>query len=329
MKRYAAYKSASAPASRTVGSVALALALLAFLAKRFGFIEADVFVLSLVCAAVIATVSLVLAVVALHRIWSFGGQGLPSALGGVLLGGLALLAPALVLGMLAVHSGSSDLSTDRQDPPAVVIQSIADEQPVLSWINQALEEQSWQKLLGQTKKDQSRITSLELDHPDIVSRRYRIAPAQLHAAGAKAIEVLGWTVVDELPPDLLDAPTRLQAEGSTRVLGLKYDVALRIRPDTVGALLDVRSRSRTPLKDLSDNADHIRVVFTEIDQVLLETYGDLARLSVEETGLEEEEELQIEPVEDPRNTIPLPGFKPYVEEEGIQEDDLGLSDLEG
>ena len=328
MKRYAAYKSTSAPASRKVGSVALALAVLAFLAKRLGFIEADVFVLSLVCAGVIALASLILAVVALHRIWSFGGEGLPAALTGMLLGGLALFAPGLVLGLLAMHSGTNDLSTDRQDPPAVRVLAFSEEQPFLAWVNQLLEDRPWQQLYVQPKKDQSRIASEDPDHPDIVSRRYRIAPAQLHAASAKALDALGWTVVDELPPDLLDAPTRLQAEGATRVLGLKYDVALRIRPDAVGALLDVRSKSRTPLKDLSDNADHIRVVFVEIDQVLLETYGDLARLSVEETALEEDEP-QIEPVEDPRDTIPQPGFKPYVEEEGLQQDDLGLTDLEG
>lgn len=328
MKRYAAYRSASAPASRTVGSVALMLAVIAFLAKRFGVIDADVFVLSLIGAAAIALVALMLAIIGLHRIWTYGGGGLPAALSGILLGAAALVAPALVLGMLTIHSGSQDLSTDRQDPPAVVVQSLEAEQPVLAWMNQVLEAHLWPNLKQFSAKDQSRITDRATDNPDIVSRRYRIAPAQLHAAGAKALEELGWTVVDELPPDLLDAPTRLQAEGVTRVLGLKHDVALRIRPDAVGALLDVRSRSRTPLKDLSDNADHIRVVFAEIDQVLLETYGDLARLSVEEGALEEED-LQLEPVEDPRDTIPLPGFKPYFEEEGTVVEDLELTDLEG
>ncbi|MEM9629945.1 MAG: DUF1499 domain-containing protein [Pseudomonadota bacterium] len=328
MKRYAAYRSASAPASRTVGSVALALAVIAFLAKRFGVIDADVFVMSLVGAAAIAFVAVVLAVVGLHRIWSYGGTGLPAALSGMFLGAAALIAPALVLGMLTLHSGSHDLSTDRQDPPAVIVQSLEAEQPVLAWMNRVLEVHLWPNLRQFSAKDQSRITDRAPENPDIVSRRYRIAPAQLHAAGAKALEELGWTVVDELPPDLLDAPTRLQAEGVTRVLGLKHDVALRIRPDAVGALLDVRSRSRTPLKDLSDNADYIRVVFAEIDQVLLETYGDLARLSVEEGALEEED-LPLEPVEDPRDTIPMPGFKPYFEEEGTVVDDLDLTDLEG
>ncbi|MES0879985.1 RNase adapter RapZ [Roseibium sp. SCP14] len=328
MKRYAAYRSASAPASRTVGSVALALAVIAFLAKRFGVIDADVFVLSLIGAALIALMAVMLAIVGLHRIWSYGGSGLPAALSGIFLGAAALVAPSLVLGMLALHSGNNDLSTDRQDPPAVVVQSLEVEQPVLAWMNRILELHLWPNLQQISAKDQSRISDREPDNPDIVSRRYRIAPAQLHAAGARALEELGWTVVDELPPDLLDAPTRLQAAGVTRVLGLKHDVTLRIRPDAVGALLDVRSRSRTPLKDLSDNADHIRIVFAEIDQVLLETYGDLARLSVEEGALDEED-LQLEPVEDPRSTIPLPGFKPYFEEEGTVVDDLELTDLEG
>nr|MEC9421499.1 DUF1499 domain-containing protein [Pseudomonadota bacterium] len=68
MKRYAVYKTASAPASRTTGSVALALAAIAFLAKRFGLIDADVFVLSLIAAATIALAAILLALFGFHRI---------------------------------------------------------------------------------------------------------------------------------------------------------------------------------------------------------------------------------------------------------------------
>jgi len=329
MKRYAVYKTASAPASRTTGAVGLALAAISLLAKRFGVIDADVFILSLIAAAAIALVSLAMAVTAFHRIWTHGGPGIPAALLGIFFGGLALVPSALVLGLLVMRPGTSDLSTDRSDPPEMKVRAAASDQPFLSWLNVAVADHVWPVLskvpLGATVAGAVQ----EQLFPDIVSRRYRIAPAQLHAAGAKALEALHWRVVDELPPDLLDAPTRLQAEGSTQILGLKYDVTLRIRPDPVGALLDVRSRSRTPLKDLEGNPENIRTVFAEIDRVLLETYGDLARLSVEEGELDQED-LQPEPLEEPRDTIPLPGFKPYFEDEDAPvADDFGLTDLEG
>lgn len=329
MKRYATHKTVSAPASRSVGALALVLSVIAFLAKRFGLIEADVFVLSLAGAALIALLSLAMAFFAFQRIWTLGGPGVPAALNGALLGCLALVPPAIFLAMLVSHRGADDLSTDRSDPPELTQLVLSDEQPFLAWLNGTLETQVWPLWLQLSGTGAPEVAEAEILHPDIVSRRYRIPPGQLHVAGAKAIEDLDLRVVDELPPDLLDAPTRLQAEGQTRILGLKYDVALRVRPDPVGALLDVRSRSRTPLKDLRDNADHIRTVFAEIDKVLLETYGDLARLSVDESELEETG-AQPEPLEEPRDTVPLPGFKPYFEgEDDAPADGLELTDLEG
>ncbi|PVB62960.1 DUF1499 domain-containing protein [Labrenzia sp. 011] len=329
MKRYAAYKSVSAPASRTAGAVGLAVAVTALLAQRFGVINADVFVLSLIAAAAVALVSLGLAISALYRIWSYGGSGIPAALLGALFGGLALVPSAMVVGLLVIRPGTSDLSTDRVDPPDLKVQAVSEEQPFLTWMNAMALEHVWPILSPTAGGGSAAGSGAEPLYPDIVSRRYRIAPAQLHAASAKAVEALNWTVVDELPPDLLDAPTRLQAEGTSGLLGLKHDVTLRIRPDPVGALLDVRARSRTPLRDLSGNPDHIRAVFAGIDQVLLETYGDLSRLSVEEDGLSPED-LEPVPLEEPRESAPLPGFKPYFEEEDAPvADDLGLTDLEG
>ncbi|WP_299811435.1 DUF1499 domain-containing protein [uncultured Roseibium sp.] len=329
MKRYAAYKSASAPVSRTTGAIGLAVAATALLAQRFGVIDADVFVLSLIAAAAVALLSLALAISALYRIWTYGGPGIPAALWGFFFSGLALVPSALVLGLLVIRPGTIDLSTDRVDPPYLKLQAASEEQPFLAWMNAKALEHVWPVLSKGAAAGAGADAGPAVVYPDIVSRRYRIAPAQLHAAGTKAFAALNWKIVDELPPDLLDAPTRLQAEGTSRILGLKHDVTLRIRPDPVGALLDVRARSRTPLTDISGNPDHIRAVFAEIDQVLLETYGDLARLSVEE-GTLPQEDLQPEPLEEPRESAPVPGFKPYNEEEDAPvADDLGLTDLEG
>lgn len=331
MKRYAVHKTALAPASRRIGALALALSLIAFALKRFGLVEEDVFVMSLVGAAVIAVAAMLMALVAFQRIWSLGGPGVPSALNGALLGALAFAPPALVLAMLVSHQQANDLSTDLADPPQMKLVSSETEQPFLVWLNGFVETDVlpvWIRLSGSTQIEPgTQVTQPEL-YPDIVSRRYRIPPAQLHVAGTKAVEDLGWRVVDELPPDLLDAPTSLQAEGATHVLGLKYDVALRVRPDPVGALLDIRSKSRTGLNDLTDNADHIRDLFAEIDKVLLETYGDLARLSVEESETEDVEPAP-EPLQQNRITTPLPGFKPYFEGEDGEAPEGEALDLEG
>jgi len=328
MKRYAVHRTASAPASRTIASVALATTVAAFAAKRFGFIDADVFVLSLLFSACVALLALLAAFVAFQRIWSKGGPGVPAALTGLLFGMAALFPPAVVVGMLITSGGVNDIATNPVDPPELKTQAAVEQQPFLSWTTDLLKERAYPFLSALPQETALQRFEPDRGTADIVPRRYRIAPGQLHVAGAKALENLNWTIVDELPPDLLDAATRLQAEGETHVLGLKFDVALRIRPDTVGALLDVRSRSRTSLRDLSTNAGQIRTVFDEIDRVLLETYGNLARLSVEEG--EEEEELAPIVLEDQREVIPLPGFKPYFENgETTDPDAEDLPDLEG
>jgi len=329
MKRYAAHRTATAPASRTLGSFALALAVVAFVAKRIELVDADVFVLSLMAAAAIALLAIVLAVLALHRVWSLGGPGVPAALTGGFLALLAIAVPALVVGMLVLRPGTHDLSTDRVEPPEIAFLSEGGDSPFLNWFDDTLVGQVWPTVTKLSGNAEIVHEVAETRYPDIVPRRYRISTAQLHAAGLKALDGLSLTLVDELPPDLLDAATRLQAVGSSRLLGLEHDVALRIRPDPVGALLDVRARSRSPLKDFAGNADHIRGVFAEIDRVLLETYGDLTRLAVDESDVEEGG-LEPEPVEEPRDTIPLPGFKPYFEEEEAPAPDgAELTDLEG
>ncbi|TYC52810.1 DUF1499 domain-containing protein [Rhodobacterales bacterium] len=330
MKRYAVHRTALAPASRKVGGLALALSVSAFLAKRFGFIDEDIFVLSLIVGAGVALVAVALALFAFQRIWSLGGPGVPSALTGTLLGLLAFAPPALVLAMLVAHGHENDLSTDFANPPEMKQVSLEEDQPFLGWLNRTMEDRIWPLWAWASDEPVNRAEALEDQelYPDIVPRRYRIPPAQLHVAGAKAVSDLGWRVVDELPPDLLDAPTRLQAEGITRVLGLKYDVVLRVRPDPVGALLDIRSRSRTGLNDLTDNADHIRTVLSEIDRVLLATYGDLARLSVEESETDEDD-LPAEPLEEKRKAFPIPGFKPYFEEDDGPVGEEDPLDLEG
>jgi hypothetical protein len=328
MKRYPVHNSRAAPASRSLGAVAFALALLAVLAKRFGLVTPDIFVLSLAAAAVLAIAAILCALTAFVRIWSFGGAGVSTSIFGIFLGGLALSAPAAVLGMLVVKPELTDVSTDPVEPPVLIELAPGDDQAVLVWAASILRNTGLVHTEATTDQEQSAAEQQLALYPDIVPRRYRISPGELHAAAKKAVQTVQWQITDELPPDLLDAPTALWAEETTRILGLKHDVAFRIRPDPFGALLDVRARSQSPLRELSSNADVIRQVLSAVDKVLLETYGDLERLAVEEADLEED--VPLETLEPEREMIPLPGFKPYFEDEnGETTGTFELDDLEG
>ncbi len=328
MKHYPVHNSRAAPASRSLGAVAFVLVFVAVAAKRLGLVSPDLFVLSLAAAALLALAAILYALTAFVRIWINGGAGTGSAILGGLLGLVALLGPAAVLGFLVLKPELTDVSTDPTNPPLLIEFETTEEQAVLTWAAAVAREAGWLESDSQINSTHSN-EELHVElYPDIVPRRYRIAPGELHAATKKAVQDLQWQIVDELPPDLLDAPTALWAEKTTQILGLKHDVAFRVLPDAVGALLDVRARSKSPLRELSGNAEIIRIVFAEVDRVLLETYGDLERLAVEETDIEED--VPLETYEPDRETIPLPGFKPFFEsDEGLSADAFELDDLEG
>jgi uncharacterized protein (DUF1499 family) len=64
---------------------------------------------------------------------------------------------------------------------------------------------------------------------------------------------MGWTIVAAEP-----AAGRIEATATTRWLGFKDDVVVRIRPDAGGSRVDVRSVSRVGKSDLGTNARRIR-----------------------------------------------------------------------
>ncbi|WP_172972107.1 DUF1499 domain-containing protein [Roseibium aquae] len=326
MKRYARYRSSLAPFGRTVGALSVAIAVLSVLLHRFGLIEAWVMSASLAVAAGFGLTAAVIAFLALRRLWRFGGSGyLDAQLGAVL--GLAGAAPVCVVAWVWIFEPPlTDVATDPSDPP-VISQNPADlavEDQAAQFFQDLILERARAvtgQLAGSPDGDAAAVQRALYE--DIVPRRYRMPPARLHAAMRRAAEARGWVLTDELPPDLPDAETRAQYLARSPVLGIGADIGIRIRPDPVGALLDVRSVSRSPVPDFTGNADRIRSLLAEIDLVLIETYGDLARLAVLEDELEEMVEGSpsgAEPEEDAAPQIPTPAFKPYFEtEDGLPE----------
>lgn len=328
MKRYAIYRTSAAPLSRSLGSIALALALVAVAAVRFDVFAFQNFVLSLLFVALIGALAVLCALFAVARIWRRGGPGLGSALLGGFLGLIGVSLPTAVFGLQILHPHFPDISTDPDDPPFIPVVSSAEEQPVLVWMEDAFRAVDRLRV-GDGVRDVENGASLQaVLYPDIVPRRYRIPPGQLHIAVKEAVGDLGWTVSGELPPDMLDTPSELTAQDTSLVLAFKHDIAVRIKPDSVGSLLDARVRAQNAIREFSGSADRIRSLFARIDGVLLETYGDLARLAVDEEDFEED--LPVETFESDRETVPVPGFKPYFEGgDGLSENEFELDGLEG
>lgn len=320
MKRYPLYSSKSARISRRVGAVAVFVSIVAVIAHRFGMIDLPAMVYSVLASAILGVATIGLALFAFARLWAKGGSGGASALLGLFLGILTLAPLALYVSKSALSPGLGDVSTDWIDPPQFVVETSSDlDVPVT--LTAILEVPGAD---GQEER-----------YPDIVPRRYRIPPGQLHAAVMIVVERNDWPIIFELPPDLLDAPTGLQVEARTRILGMKEDMVVRIRPDPVGALLDVRSTSRTGFRGLTDNVVRVRGFFAEIDDVLRETYGRLEQVAVdEEEALDPEQAGETEGSAagnaEEQERIPVPAFKPFFEEaETILPEETAPDDLAG
>jgi len=90
-------------------------------------------------------------------------------------------------------------------------------------------------------------------YPEIVPSYLAAAPADAFERALTAGRGMGWAIVAADP-----ASGRIEATATTRWLGFKDDVVVRIRPDGGGSRVDVRSASRVGKSDLGMNARRIR-----------------------------------------------------------------------
>ncbi len=90
-------------------------------------------------------------------------------------------------------------------------------------------------------------------YPDIVPIRMDVAPAQAFTRALDAARAMGWSIVAADP-----ARGILEATDQTLWFGFKDDIAVRVRADGSGSVVDVRSLSRVGRSDVGTNARRIR-----------------------------------------------------------------------
>ena len=116
----------------------------------------------------------------------------------------------------------------------------------------------------------SRVSSPEYDGPRVASEQRRAYPdiqplvlgvpaSQAFDAAVAAAGKMGWEIVASDR-----ASGRIEAIATTRLLRFKDDVVVRVRDDTTGARIDVRSKSRIGVGDLGANARRIRRLFSKL-----------------------------------------------------------------
>lgn len=256
--------SRTAQRSRRIGAVAIPFLILSVAGHYFELFDTEVLLVLLVLGFFMGATAIVLAVIALVDLWKDGGKGFFNSLLGTFYGSIVLLPLFVATVGLYLFPPLNDISTDLSEPPALV----AGER------------------IGDTIESNMQIMQ-KASYPDIVPRRFRLPPPELHNAASSVASSMGWEVIYELPAGFPDEPTYLLMEARMPYFSLRDDVAIRIQPDRVGTLLDIRSASRFGSHDFGTNARRIRTFLSNLDKVLLQSYGITA--SVGDLGLVLEE----------------------------------------
>lgn len=294
------FRSRLAAASAKSGRLAVPVLVIAALAHRAQFVTTPQFLVLLALGVLLAAFACAAATLAALALWRKGGTGWAQAIRGFVYGALALTPVAFSLHAFATYPRLADVSTDTANPPALATER--------AFSGAALQEQVY---------------------PDLVTRRFRIAPGDLHRAALQVAGSSGWTVTAELPPGMPDEPTRFQAVATSLIFAFRDDISVRIMPDPVGARFDIRSASRFGEHDLGANATRIRHFLEDLDAVLIAAYGAIE-------PVEDDTELPDLPLADPDapprddGPPPLPGVKPEAQstpEDGDGEQ-TGLPQLE-
>ena len=199
-----------------------------------GFLGFRVFLLGGLCGLL----ALVLGAIGLWRTRAAAGrEGRGRALRGALCG-------AAILALIVVAAGSgrgvpaiNDITTNPADPPLFVHAA---------------------KLAGNEGRDlaypgPSFAAQQQAGYPDLAPLRVELAPPDAYARSLAAAQALGWEVTyrDE-------AAGVLEATQTSRIFRFVDDIAVRLRGDGTGTLIDLRSKSRVGRGDMGANAARIR-----------------------------------------------------------------------
>ena len=149
----------------------------------------------------------------------------------------AIVPPLILLSIAKAVPMIHDVTTDTVDPPVFV----------------GLLEERMKSPNGFAYGGKAVAAEQRKGYPDIKPLFVKAPPRETTQRALDAARAMGWEVV------FSDAPTgRIEATDTTAWFGFKDDIVIRIRPESEGSRIDVRSVSRVGLSDLGANAKRIK-----------------------------------------------------------------------
>lgn len=237
-----------APWSLRLALLSLQLLIVVVVLHRFASLDTSVAINLLLTAYAGAALAVLLALVALRRIWYSGERGASQA-GLAMLLGLCMYAwPASYLPQAVAMPPLNDVTTDPEDPPrfaALSSQRGLGSNPVA--------------YPGRSFADKQ----LEL-YPSL---RAVVAPRPVGEAFVlvrETVKRFGWEIVAMSEPRESDRAGIIEAVDRSLIVGFPDDVAVRVTGDDTHTRIDVRSASRYGTHDFGRNAERVATLLKAI-----------------------------------------------------------------
>lgn len=227
--------------ARRLASFAAALIVISTGLHMFGQIGSDVFEISLVIGTGFALGAFVAGLIAWARLWFSGDKGWGPASIGVVVGMLCLGPAATTLAMTELYISTADVSTAFADPPPL--------------------------LMARPNHPEIDPETVLASFPNLITRIYQIPPSALFSLGRELVEASGWDIVGIQPPG--DAQAGAVNAIRRSLFGFENEIAFRVSPNPIGALIDLRAASMVPVRhDLGDNGREIERFLIALDDMV-------------------------------------------------------------
>lgn len=300
--RYDRPVSRSAFLALQLGFFAAGMLVLVVLAHRFGPLKAPDFVALVLLSGIPAALAVPLALIGLARLWSVGALGGIAALKALIYASI----PLALIGFGAFRYFDRppiyDVSTDLIDPPEWLAAPEADQRwltrPPVTGASRELQYAAYPGLTGRrydgaldrvyeaVRKvaDQDRLEIVTSRGQEYAMPEFQPRPAGVPEEEAAADALPRSVPVPQPRPEPQAAPVsgeaepegtvRIQAKTRTFMLGLPFDVLIRLREEEEMTLVDVRVESRYGPHDLGIGAEIAEHFLHILDAELLGVAGD-------------------------------------------------------
>ncbi|MCF7643815.1 DUF1499 domain-containing protein [Bacillus subtilis] len=258
-----------APACASVGFVLLIAALAL---HRFNLIQQPDLVFLVTLSVGFAALALLLSAKSFYNLWRSGDAGGRRALRASFIAVLTLVPPALVLVQISAAPRIHDISTDLEN--SVEFNTVMENVPDLLQAHEPNFRIRTLFYLG--LDDLTAQNSLSTDavpdmlqqisaYPEVSGRQYDSAQDHVLKAVLKVMKEQGITVTGSAAVAGEDIDVSVEGVAKTLILGLRSDLAVRLRDEAEQTTVDMRAVSRYGRYDLGFNAALIENFFNALD----------------------------------------------------------------